>query len=85
MHKRKATKTTKARVTLTEKDILDACYFYLESKGYKTGDLSYIVLPVQAAAGRRIKAKVVVEIDKFPEPAYDPAGLFSIKPEDQTK
>ncbi len=86
MRRRKATKNTKARVTLTEKDILDACYFYLESKGYKTGDLSYIVLPVQAKVnGRRKQAKVVVEIDKFPEPAYDPAGLFSIKPEDQIK
>jgi hypothetical protein len=86
MHKRKATKNTKARVTLTEKDILDACYFYLQSKGYKTGDLSYIVMPVPAVkTPRRKQVKVIVEIDKFPEAAYDPAGLFSIKPEDQTK
>lgn len=67
MRNRKAKGKQKARVTLTELDLIEAGYAYLEQRGYKLGNLCFLKMPKpERVNGRRRKVELVVEVDKFP-------------------
>lgn len=44
---KKAKGKKKAQVTLTEHDLIEAGYLYLESKGFKTGGMCFLRIPTR--------------------------------------
>lgn len=74
MRTRKAKGPRKALVTLTETELIDAGFAFLESRGYKLGKMCYLKVPARHeerrdSRGRKIprrKVELVVEVEQFP-------------------
>jgi hypothetical protein len=65
MRTRKAAKGKPATVTLTEEEIMLACDEWLRQRGFRVGELSYLILPGHAVCRcLRAKVKVIVEAVK---------------------
>lgn len=69
MRYRKAVRKQKARVTLGEDEIIEACYDYVKKKGITPGNLSWLIVPKgeekrdSLGRRRRIKVQFMVEYD----------------------
>jgi hypothetical protein len=67
MRFRKGRGKVKDRISLTENEIVEACYRYVKDKGYNLGDISYLVIPNTGtkldSLGRKMKRGIEFRVD----------------------
>lgn len=64
MRFRKKRGKRKAAVTLTESDIVDACWEYLRKRGVEPGDLCWLKVSLKEEKPKKGRVEFVAELDK---------------------